>query len=120
MRRLMGFDAADLGPHARAVLTDLRGAAMAGLPLAVIVLAAAFVDIIQHEDAGPAGYLDGAAFSFAGNKTDLGWLRGRRNAILHHEGPRDGLMGEADANLWLGADAARAITAILAMLDDLP
>ena len=77
------------------------------------------IDLVQHEDAGPAGYVDGAAFGFAGNKAALGWLRRRRNAILHYERPTDGLMGEADAARWLAGDSERAITIILDYLDDL-
>jgi len=117
--RLMRFDADALGPHAAALLADLRAAAAAGLALPVIVLAAALVDVVQHEMAGPAGWLDRVAFAYAGNKADLGWLRGRRNHILHHDGPVDGLMGEAAAGRWLAADAARAIAIMLAFLDDL-
>ena len=117
--RLLAYDDARLGPHSLAVWRDLCGAAGAGLPLAVVAFAAAMIDVVQHEDAGPAGYLDGAAFSFAGNKAALGWLRRRRNAILHHEGPNDGLMGEVDAARWLAGDAERAITIILDYLDDL-
>ena len=117
--RLMRFDAGVLGPHAAALLADLRAAAAAGLALPVIVLSAALIDVVQHEIGGPAGWLDGAAFAFAGNKADLGWLRGRRNHILHHDGPVDGLMGEAEAGRWLAADAARAIAIMLAFLDDL-
>ena len=116
--RLSAFDLADLGPHAHALWRNLCGAAVAGLPLAVVVLAAAMVDVVQHEEAGPAGYLDGAAFRFAGNKAALGWLRGRRNAFLHHEKPSDGLMGEADAAAWLVADAERAISTLLDYLND--
>ena len=71
------------------------------------------------KQAGPAGYLDGAAFSFAGNKAALGWLRGRRNAVLHHEQPTDGLMDEAGAAGWLAADAERAISTLLDYLTDL-
>ena len=119
VRRLMQFEAGVLGPHAAALLADLRGAAAAGLALPVIVMAAALVDVVQHEMAGPAGWLDGAAFAFAGNKADLGWLRGRRNHILHHDGPVDGLMEEAEAATWMLADAERAIAIMLAFLDDL-
>ena len=92
---------------------------MAGLPLAVVALAAVIIDVVQHEDAGPAGYLDGAAFSFAGNKAALYWLRGRRNAILHYEQPTDGLMGEAGSGGWLVADAERAICTLLDYLTEL-
>ena len=117
--RLSAFDASVLGPHARALWHDLRGAAEEGLPLAVVVLAAAMVDVVRHEDAGPAGYLDGAAFSYAGNKAALGWLRGRRNAFLHYEQPTDSLMDEVDASSWLVADAERAISTVLDYLTDL-
>ena len=117
--RLLAFDPSDLGPHAQAICRDLRGAAVAGLPLAVVTLAAAIIDVVQHEKAGPAGYLDGTAFNFAGNKAALGWLRGRRNAVLHYEQPTDGLMDEAGAASWLAADAERAISTLLEYLTDL-
>ena len=117
--RLSARDPSDLGPHAQALWRDLLGATVAGLPLAVVTLAAAIIDVVQHEEAGPAGYLDGTAFSFAGNKAALGWLRGRRNAFLHHEQPTDGLMDEAGASDWLVADAERAISTLLDYLTDL-
>ena len=98
---------------------DLCGAAVRGLPLAVVALAAAIIDVTQHEEAGPAGYLDRTAFSFAGNKAALGWLRGRRNAFLHHERPTDGLMDEAGAADLLAEDAERAISTLLDYLTDL-
>jgi hypothetical protein len=63
--------------------------------------------------------IDGVDFAYAGNKAALGWLRGRRNAILHHEGPTDGLMGEAGADDWQWRDATRAVEALLGYLDDL-
>ena len=98
---------------------DLCGAAVAGLPLAVVAFAAAITDVVQNEEAGPAGHLDGTAFSFAGNKAALVWLRGRRNAILHHEQPTDGLMNEAGAAGWLAVDAERAINTLLDYLANL-
>ena len=119
LSRLSAFDPSDLGPHAQAIWRDLRGAAVAGLPLAVVALTATIIDVVQHEEAGPAGYLDGAAFSFAGNKAALGWLRRRRNAVLHHEQPTDGLMDEAGAASWLAADAERAISTLFEYLTDL-
>ena len=119
LSRLSVFDPSDLGPHALALWRDFCGAAVAGLPLAVVALAAAIIDVVQHEEAGPAGYLDGAAFSFAGNKAALGWLRGRRNAVLHHEQPTDGLMDEVGVAAWQVADAERAISTLLDYLTDL-
>ena len=95
--QLSDFDPDDLGPHAAALFAELRRAVRAGMPLSALVLAATMVDVVAHEEAGPAGHIDGIDFAYAGNKAALGWLRGRRNAVLHHEGPSDGLMGEAAA-----------------------
>ncbi len=117
--RLAVFDSAALGPHAAALLSELRHAASGGMPLAVTVLAATLVDVVANEEAGPAGFIDGIDFAYAGNKAALGWLRGRRNALLHHEGPTDGLMGEAIAADWHRRDAERAVAALLDYLDDL-
>jgi hypothetical protein len=117
--RLSGFDIADLGPHASLLYRELITSASAGLPASTIILAAAIVDIVQHEQAGPAGYFDGAAFAFAGSTANLGWLRGRRNYLLHHDGPSDGLMGEADAGRWFTSDAEMAVIALLDYLNDL-
>ena len=103
LRRLSRFDAANLGPHATALYRELTRTAAAGLPLATVILAASIVDVVRHEQAGPIGYLDGAAFSHAGSTANLGWLRGRRNHFVHHEGPSDGLMGESDAESGLAA-----------------
>ena len=119
LARLARYNAVDLGPHAAALLTELKGVAASGQSISVIILAAALVDVVQNEEAGPAGYLDGMAFAYAGNKKALGWLRGRRNSILHHEGPVDGLMGEPDRARWLANDADQAITALLDFLEDL-
>ena len=83
------------------------------------MLAAAIIDVVQHEEAGPTGYLDGVAFTYAGNKFALGWLRGRRNAFLHHDQPTDGLMDEAGSEGWLVADSERAICTLLDYLTDL-
>ena len=117
--RLAAFDMTALGPHAAALLSELRAAASGGLPLAVTVLAATLVDVVANEEAGPAGVIDGIDFAYAGNKAALGWLRGRRNMILHQEGPGDGLMGEAVAAAWHRRDAERAVAALLDYLDDL-
>ena len=117
--RLSGFDASDLGPHAAALMDEMRRAVRAGLPLSALLLAATLVDVVANEEAGPAGFVDGVDFAYAGNKAALGWLRGRRNVILHHEGPADGLMDEADAVSWQERDAERAIEALIGYLDDL-
>ncbi len=117
--RLLGFDAADLGPHAAALMNEMRSAVRAGLPLSALLLAATLVDVVANEESGPAGFVDGVDFAYAGNKAALGWLRGRRNEILHHEGPTDGLMGEFLAADWHWRDAGKGITVLLDYLEDL-
>ncbi|WP_438997290.1 hypothetical protein [Candidatus Puniceispirillum sp.] len=119
LTRLSRYRVDYLGPHAAAILAELHRASAVPLPLTIVTLAAALVDIVAHEAAGPSGYLDGAAFAYAGNKAALGWLRGRRNSILHHEAPSDGLMGESDAEQWQMNDAERALTALLDYLEDI-
>lgn len=117
--RLSACDGANLGPHAAALLAELKRAVRAGMPLSALLLAATLVDVVANEEAGPAGIVDGIDFAYAGNKAALGWLRGRRNELLHHEGPTDGLMGEAAAADWQWRDAERGLTALLDYLDDL-
>ena len=117
--RLSACDAAELGPHAAALLAELKRAVRAGMPLSAVLLAATLVDVVVHEEAGPAGLVDGIDFAYAGNKAALGWLRGRRNELLHHEGPTDGLMGESVAADWHWRDAGKAVVALLDYLEDL-
>ena len=119
MQRLSRFETSNFGPHAAKLYHELIITAAAGLPLGTVILSASIVDVIQHEQAGPCGYLDGAAFAFSGSTANLGWLRGRRNHIVHHEGPSDGLMGETESSNWLASDAERAVTALLDFLEDL-
>ena len=119
LRRLSRFDASDLGPHATTLYHELVRTAAAGLPLATVILAASIVDVVQREWVGPVSCLDAATFSQAGSTASLSWLRGRRNHLVHHMGPSDGLMGEGDAGLWLVGDAERAIITLLDFLDDL-
>ena len=117
--RLSACDAAELGPHAAALLEELKRAVRAGMPLSAVLLAATLVDVVAHEEAGPAGLVVGIDFAYAGNKAALGWLRGRRNELLHHEGPTDGLMGESVAADWHWRDAGKAVVALLDYLEDL-
>jgi len=117
--RLSAFDAGDLGPHASALMDEMRRAVRSGLPVSALLLAATLVDVVANEEAGPAGFVDGVDFAYAGNKAALGWLRGRRNEILHHEGPTDGLMDEPVAADWHWRDAGKGITALLDYLEDL-
>ena len=100
-------------------MDEMRRAVRAGLPLSALLLAATLVDVVANEEAGPAGFVDGVDFAYAGNKAALGWLRGRRNEILHHEGPTDGLMGESVAADWHWRDAGKGIVFITHKLHEI-
>ena len=117
--RLSRFETSNFGPHAAKLYQELVITSAAGLPLCTVILAASLIDIIQHEQAGPAGYLDGVEFAYSGSTANLGWLRGRRNHIVHHEGASDGLMGEAESENWLASDSERAVVTLLDFLEDL-
>ena len=117
--RLSRFEISKFGPHAAKLYQELVITAAAGLPLCTVILSASIIDVIQHEEAGPASYLDGAAFAYSGSTANLNWLRGRRNRIVHHEGPSDGLMDEKESRNWLASDAGRAVTVLLDFLEDL-
>ena len=54
-RQLSDLDPRELGPHAAALLAELRRAARSGMPLTVLLLAATLVDVVANEEAGPAG-----------------------------------------------------------------
>lgn len=111
--RLAGFQD-DLGPHGRRLLSEMLAAMAARHPATVIILAAAVLDVSLREPSGPAGYADGIDLAAARDNPESYWLRERRNGIVHYEGGRGGLMGEADAggNDPLARDAARAADAL--------
>ena len=50
--QLSDFDPQELGPHAAALLAEMRRAVRAGMPLTVLLLAATLVDVVANEEAG--------------------------------------------------------------------
>ena len=58
---------------------------------------------------------DGIDLAAARDNPESYWLRERRNGIVHYEGGRGGLMGEADDPL--NADAVRAAEALADALE---
>ena len=80
----------DLGPHAARLLAELLAAVDARQHATVIILAAAVLDVVLREPAGPAGYADGIDLAAARDNAESYWLRERRNGIVHYEGGRGG------------------------------
>lgn len=114
-----------LGPHGRLLLDEMRSAAAAGLPVSLVVLAAALANVAVHETGdmpayplGQTGQPDrlGTGFLSADETRALDWLRRRRNQILHHDSPDDARPFVPDP-AQLEADARRAAHAIAPLLD---
>ena len=104
-----------LGPHAGRLLAELLVALQSRQPATVVILAAAVLDVALREPSGPAAAADGIDLAAARDNPESYWLRERRNGIVHYEGGRGGLMGEADDPL--NADAVRAAEALADALD---
>ena len=100
-----------LGPHAGRLLREALAATRSGNHATVIVLAAAVLDVALREPAGAHAAADGPVLAAARDSRDAFWLRERRNGIVHYEGGRGGLMGEADDALGDDADRALAVLA---------
>ena len=123
-------EALGLGPHSQQLFIELRHAAETGQPLSVILLAATLADVVLYEGASydfddvGAGSEDGLSgmgldWLSAGERRQLDWLRHRRNGIVHHERPVDGLMGLVGDAALLAADADRALAALVPVLEGL-
>ena len=117
-------DRLELGPHATQIFHELRVAAQAGQPVTTILLASTLVDVALYE--GASYHLDdediagmGLDWLSAGERRKLDWLRARRNGLVHHEGPVDGLMGQTGDDALLASDADRALSAIVPLLEGL-
>ena len=108
---------AALGPHAGRLLSELLTAIETRQHATVIILAAAVLDVVLREPAGPAAEADGIDIAAARDNSESYWLRERRNGLVHYEGGRGGMMGEADDPLPVDADrAAHALADALDML----
>lgn len=106
-----------LGPHAGRLLSEMLVAMENRQHATVVVLAAAVLDVMLREPSGPAHDADGIDIAAARDHAESFWLRERRNGIVHYEGGRGGMMGEADDPLLTDADrAAHALADALDLL----
>ena len=115
------LSALDLGPHAKALLIEMKSAIKSGLPITMIILAATIVDVVLNE-----GQLDpehgdntlgmGMDWLTAAERRQLDWLRGLRNRLVHYEGVIAGMGGTAFDEELLREDADKALLAISPLL----
>jgi hypothetical protein len=128
------LSAGGLGPHGSLLLAEMQRAAAAGLPLSVLVLAAALADVAVQElpdmspdmppnmpdnlsgDAPDGPDRLGTGYLSADEVRELDWLRRRRNQILHHD-KAEGQHPFALDTSQLDKDAGRAARALAPLLD---
>jgi hypothetical protein len=114
----------NVGPHTKTLIDELVRCARAQHYLSVIVMAAALVDLLNHEGGAEANFDEeaeeegfGLSMLRADERRALDRLRGMRNRILHYQGPSEGLSGHASDKDYLQAQAEAAIKAILPLLE---
>ncbi len=122
----VSFDlsALDIGPHAKALISEMNAAIKSGLPIVVIILAATIVDVLSNEDNVVQGYQDNASgigmdWLTAAERRQLDWLRGLRNRLIHYEGVIAGMGGTDFDQELLRKDANKALLAISPLLSGL-
>ncbi len=124
----LAFDPArlGLGPHGMILITEIIRAGRGRCWLAVVVLCAAFADIVTHEGADSlpgSGDADsgahtafGLSFLTAEERRALDRLRAARNRIVHYNGPAEGLGSTGQDSSHMAAEADTAIAAILPLI----
>ncbi len=117
----------DIGAHSANLLAELEGLIIAQIPISQIILCATLVDSLQHEEtefSQDSAYYDDAGDGLAwlnrAEREALGWLRARRNQLVHFEGLAEGMTGQYHTvdKARLTADADRALKAILPLLEE--
>ena len=120
----LDLSALDIGPHAKALISEMNAAIKSGLPIVVIILAATIVDVLSNEDNVVQGYQDNALgigmdWLTAAERRQLDWLRGLRNRLIHYEGVIAGMGGTDFDQELLRKDANKALLAISPLLSGL-
>ncbi len=102
-------------PHSKRILNEIILAKKLNLNLSVVILSASFIDIFLNENINGNRSL---GFSFLNGKerSDLKWLRSRRNNFLHFNGIFDGLSDSKDDQDSLFKDSEKSINILICFL----
>ena len=106
-----------LGPHAFLIVKELIDAFKNDNSLTTIILSATLIDVIKNENSEVFQNLSGVEINTAFSSREANWLRQRRNEVIHHEGPTDGLLGNDDDYKKLSDDANKSIKIISNLLN---
>ena len=106
-----------LGPHAFMIVKELIDAFKNDNPLTTIILSATLIDVIKNENSEVFQNLSGIQINTAFSSREVNWLRQRRNEVIHHKGPTDGLLGNDDDYKKLSNDANKSIKIISNLLN---
>ena len=98
-----------LSPHASRILKELLKSIKNESYLTIIILSATLFDVIKNENSEVIKNLNGIETNTIFSSRDAMWLRQRRNQIIHHEGPTDGLLGNKTDINTLSLDANKSI-----------
>ena len=106
-----------LGPHAFMIVKELIDAFKNDNPLTTIILSATLIDVIKNENSEVFQNLSGIQINTVFSSREANWLRQRRNEVIHHKGPTDGLLGNDDDYKKLSNDANKSIKIISNLLN---
>ena len=106
-----------LGPHAFMIVKELIDAFKNDNPLTTIILSATLIDVIKNENSEVFQNLSGIQINAVFSSREANWLRQRRNEVIHHKGPTDGLLGNDDDYKKLSNDANKSIKIISNLLN---
>ena len=102
----------NLGPHSMQILKELKSVINNQNSLSVIIMSATLIDVIKNEQSKLLNRLSGIEVNSIFSSRQISWLRARRNSIVHHEGPTDGLLGGEKEEKVLLHDANKSVQII--------
>jgi len=109
----------NLGTHSLQMLKELKNVINSNNVLSVIIISATLIDVIKNEQSRLLNRLSGIEINSIFSSRKISWLRARRNSIVHHVGPTDGLLGGEKEEKVLLHDANKSVQIINKLLKSL-
>ena len=109
----------NLGSHSLQLLKELVSLINSQNFLSIIIISATLIDDIKNEQSRLLNRLSGIEVNSIFSSRQISWLRARRNSIVHHVGPTDGLLGGEKEEKVLLHDANKSVQIINKFLKSL-